>query len=233
MVVSKRWAGSLALVLAAWFVSTSSASAFGQKSAVELSAGEAAEESAEPDDTDDSNPPHRVQSPEEALAEDTAMIAEERGWTVAEAGRQIWLQEVSGPIIGKLRTEFPDSFAEARMAEDPGGVVTVVFAGEVPAGASQIAGPLGDDIKLVGGAALSERAMERRTGAVSQALLELGYRNFTTAGDAVTGLVSSSVQLADGAPRTERDALAALPDALRDHVRLELTVRPVVDELPG
>lgn len=193
-------------------------------------AASAADEPPIPGDTD-AGPSWHDQPAEVAQLEDVALIALSRGWTVPEAERKMRLQEKSGPVVGELRLAFPDSFAESRMSDNPDGPITVTFTEDTPERAREIAKPLGQDIVFASGAKISERDALRMSDLISDALVNLGYVEFVTFGDAISGMVSITARRTDGAPQTEGDAISRLPLDLRDHVDLSLTDTTIGSDL--
>lgn len=185
-------------------------------------ASSAADEPPIPGDTD-AGPLDHDQTDEEALLFDLTLLATSANWTIVDATQMRDLQRRSYPVVSSLRAEFPDSFAESRMPEQPGGKLTVTFAGPVPPRAYEIAEPLGDDIRLTSGAYHSEQQSIALGSQVTDAVKKLGFPAFTTNDNPVTGMVGVAAQRAPGTPQTEADALALLPQSMRNRVQISIT----------
>jgi hypothetical protein len=59
------------------------------------------------------------QSPEEALEEDLALIAEARGWTIEEARASREAADAVGRVAVKLEAERPEIFVGSIVSDDP------------------------------------------------------------------------------------------------------------------
>lgn len=183
----------------------------------------AAQVDGSPDDDLGPLPYGRLQTPTEAELQDALLIGAKAGWTLTQTQSMMDLQEDAGPIFSELRQVFPDEFAQADMAHDPGEPVTANFTAAVPEGVAEIAEPLGEQIVLAGGAQLSERAAQQLAETTTDAMRGLGFRELTVSADPIPGEIDVLARRAIGAPQTEAEVLSQLPETVRDRVQLRLT----------
>lgn len=160
-----------------------------------------------------------------AEAIDVAIIAADKGWTLAATRRRMTDQDTFGALQVKIEAQFPTTFAGAEFAEVPGGRSYLRFTGTVPAAARTLAAATGLDVQLTGGRRFSAVQLGTRSVAVVQHLVNAGHRP-VSAEVLPSGVVAVT---ASGAATPA----STLPPALREGVTVTFAQQPVVGELSG
>lgn len=159
-----------------------------------------------------------------ATVNDAEVLAEERGWDVKATVQHVEDSRRFADLAADLAAEFPKTFAGAAFAPRPGDVSVIRFVEEPPKEAHSRIEESGLEVRLVGGARYSQRALQDRAGKVHEHLIESGYKQVVTAamGDdtilaSVYGEGSSELprELADGVKVSPSRA----PVAVDEHTR--------------
>jgi hypothetical protein len=169
-----------------------------------------------------------VQSPEEALAQDLALIAEEAGWTIEEAAEHRRIADIAGRIQGQIAAERPDIFIGGALSEEPGGPLTMYIKGPADEYIRSLVAGAEIEIIIVDNQLYSRAELDARQSRVSEALLAKGYANFAVGTDIRTARIEADVTRQAGLPDDPEKILAALPADLRDSVDVEVSDAPVV-----
>lgn len=173
-----------------------------------------------------------LQSSEDAAAEDAALVAEARGWTLEEVAIYLRASEVMDGIAEQLTAERPDVFIGGALAEEPDGAPTIYIKGPAGDFVLGLVATAEIEIKIVDHQPYSLQELDERQTQVTLALRALGFQNFAVGSDIqARGKIIAEVTRQDGLPDDPDEILAGLPDDLRDSVELTVSDDPVVVDL--
>ena len=179
--------------------------------------------SAEPSDGAPEPTPH-LQSPEEAMAQDLALTAEGRGWTIEQAEAHYRASEAMDPITSRLAAERPDIFIGSALATEPSGPPKIYIKGPADDFVRYLVAGAGIAIEIVDDQPYSRNELDARQGQLVRALQEWGFASFSAGADIQDrGQIEASVVRQTGLPDDPAEILAGLPAELRDSVRLTVT----------
>lgn len=170
------------------------------------------------------DPMEGVQSDEESLAQDLALVAQSRGWTVEEAAADHRAAEIVGDIAAEVYAVRPNIFVGSVLSSEPGGSPALYIKGPADDLVLELVDKAEIDIRVVDNQPFSFNELEDRKIRVHRALEEQGFRYVAT-GFSVTGggQIKASVTTQEQLPSDEATILSNLPESLRDSVAL--TVR--------
>jgi len=170
--------------------------------------------------------PH-LQSPEEALAQDVALTAEGRGWTIEQAEADYRAGEAIDSITARLAAERPDVFIGSALSADPGGPPKIYIKGPADELVRDLVAGAGIEIEIVDNQPYSQAELDERQTQVVSALQEMGFQS-ASAGSRLEdrGLVDAGVVRQTGLPEDPDEILAGLPAELRDSVTLTVSDAP-------
>ena len=170
------------------------------------------------------NPDPSVELHDQATAEaiDIAIIADDKGWSLAATRRHLDDQHAFGELQDQIEAQFPTKFAGAEFAASPGGRSYLRFKGAVPSAARSLATDAGLNVGLTGGRKYSAAELANRAVAVVRFFGDAGYQ---LVGSAVlpSGLIEVAVT-------GEQTPGAELPPLLSDGVRVTFVGHDVVEE---
>jgi streptogrisin C len=166
---------------------------------------------------DEPSAEHLVTTSEEALAEDFALVAEERGTSVDEVESQYAEAEALGDVAVIAAERWPDQFVGSDVSGQDDDGPTLYIAGTPAPELLEIAQANG--VLVAGDQPFSFDELEERKLLVHHALEELGYKYVTTSFDVGKG---GWIDAAVGGPpyMNPREILGALPPEVRDSVGL-------------
>lgn len=173
-----------------------------------------------------------VQSPEDALAQDIALVADALGWTIEEATANYRAAEIVGNIAGRIAAERPDIFIGSALSPDPLGPPSIYIKGPADEFVRNLVAAAEIEVKIIDNQAFSLEELEQRQRRVVDALLAQGFQNLS-AGIRIQegGLIEAVVTREPGLPDDPAEILAALPPDLRGSVSLTVSDAPVGLEL--
>ena len=164
-----------------------------------------------------------LQSPEEALTQDLALIAEARGWTLEQAQAHYRASEALDPITSRLAAERPDVFIGAALAEEPEQPPKVYIKGPADQTVRYIVATAEVQIEIVDNQPYSRLELDDRKLRVAYALQDMGFKNFGAGADITSGRVDAEVIRQEGLPDDPDEILAALPADVREGVTLAVS----------
>src|SRR5206468_10280798 len=97
------------------------------------------------------------------------------GWTTKYAIERLLHQEVFGPYLESLSKEFPDTFTGGYTKNRPSARSWVLFKGDVPKRAIEIAADVGIEAEFLGGAKYSLAELEALSRALQHDLQAIGF----------------------------------------------------------
>ena len=170
---------------------------------------------------------HR-QSAAEGLAEDLALVAKAKGWTIKQAAADRKMADVIGAIAAKLAVERPDIFVGSVLSEKPGGVPSLYIKGYADQAVYELLVAAPVDIDLVDRQPYSFDELEALKLQVHSTLADQGYQDIATSFDfqarvPIQALVTVQTKL----PTLASEIAALLPATIRDSVAITLTTEPV------
>lgn len=144
---------------------------------------------------DPAQPDGRVQSEEEALAQDMATVAEAEGWSFAEAQRRLGPQDDFSGLTADLWKRYPDTYAGAWTdhAEDAS-FRYVRFLGTVPDGVRNEARSRGLNVIFKSDATFSSNELQARADTIHDDLLKTEFSEVATAVHVSAELVRVTVR---------------------------------------
>lgn len=174
--------------------------------------------------------PPVIQTKEQALAQDLALVAEAKGWTVEEAAADYKAAEVVGRIAEQVAARWPDSFVGSVLSPVPGGAPVLYIKGPANQEIRTLVIGAELEVKIVDRQPFSFEELEQRKTEVHRALLAQGFRTVAT-GFNITdgGQINASVTRQPGLPTATSEILSGLPSTLRDRVTLTVSDKPVVE----
>lgn len=171
--------------------------------------------------------PH-LQSPEEALAQDLALIAASRGWTVEEAKADHEAAEVVGDIAEEVAAKRPDIFVGSMLSPDPGGAPAIYVKGPADEFVRGLIAGANIAVKIVDNQPYSFGELDERKLEVYRALQAQGFTNLGASFDITArGRVDAAVTAKPGVTEDVNQILAKLPESLRNTVSLNVMDQPV------
>jgi streptogrisin C len=147
-----------------------------------------------------------------AVIEDTdvQLAAKQFGWDVEATAEHLNAQTSFGLLIDTVATKFPDSYAGAAFAEQPGAASQVMIKGDVLDDVARMVETSGLKVELVGGMKFSLLDQQRRSSEIIKVLRSAGYKEVGTA-----VLSGGQIQVAvSGTPRTRVELPAHLLDGV-------------------
>ncbi len=172
--------------------------------------------------------PPPVQSPAEALRQDLLLVAEAKGWTLAQAAADHEAAEIIGGIAGRVARERPQIFVGSAVNPVPGGAPTLYVKGPADAFVGQLVAGAAIDVDVVDRQPYSFTELEGRQLTVHKALVAYGFRSVATSVDLTgAGRIPARVTTEPGVDSRPSAVLAAMPAGLRSHVDLVVREEPV------
>ena len=153
-------------------------------------------------------------------APDLALTAKQTGLPVESVERAIAFQEAFWKYAGELIIRFPDQISAVWVDPVPNTRGHVRFTGEVPPEVTSEIERQGlldpNHVVLTGGGMISMADHSRRAELAHEALVELGYRNFTTFFDSINNVIRIKLQLPEGASQPSKlDLVGPVQDRVR------------------
>ncbi|MGW0805462.1 hypothetical protein [Nonomuraea sp. NPDC002799] len=172
--------------------------------------------------------PPPLQTAEQALQQDLRLVAEARGWTLAQARTNHEAAEVIGRIAAQVARERPEIFVGSKLDRRPGGAPTLYVKGPADAFVGGLVAAAGIEVKVADGQPYSFGELEERQLAVHQALVAYGFTSVSTSVDITgAGRIPARVTGEPGVDPRPAAVLAALPQGLRSSVDLTVSATPV------
>ncbi|MCH7810101.1 MAG: hypothetical protein IH863_05940 [Chloroflexi bacterium] len=169
-----------------------------------------------------------IQSSEEALAQDLALVAEAMGWTIEEAARHYRAGEIAGRIAGQVAAERPEIFVGGVLAEEPGGAPMLYIKGPADDFVRRLVADAEIDIKIVDNQPFSFEELQERQMQVHRVLQALGFQHaYTMSNITDAGKITAGVTRQPGLPNDPVEILSSLPAELRASVTLTVSDVPV------
>lgn len=175
-----------------------------------------------------------IQSPEDALAQDIALVADAAGWTIEEAMANYRAAEIVGNIAEQIAAERPDIFIGSALSPDPLGPPSIYIKGPADEFVRNLVAGAEIEVKIIDNQPFSFEELEQRKQRVVGALVARGFQNLSVGfriQDA--GLIEAAVTLEPGLPDDPAEILAVLPPDLRGSVSLTVSDAPVGVDLGG
>jgi len=173
---------------------------------------------AEPKPSPDSTP--HLQSPEEAAAQDLALIAESQGWTIEQAEAHNRAAEALDVITSRLTAERPGILVGSALSPDPGGPPTIYIKGPADDFVRELVASAGIEIEIVENEPYALNEIDERQQQVVRALQEWGFAGFSVYTDQESGQIMVAVVRQTGLPDDPDEILAGLPAELRENVTM-------------
>jgi hypothetical protein len=155
-----------------------------------------------------------------ALAPDIALTAKQTGLPVESVERAIAFQQAFAKYVGELIVRFPNQISAVWTEPIPNTRGHVQFIGEVPPEVTSEIERRGlldaNNVVLTGGGMISMADHSRRAELATEALVDLGYRNFITFPDPIDKVIHIELHLPEGAPQPSKlDLVGAVQDRVR------------------
>ncbi|MEM9383881.1 MAG: hypothetical protein AAGA68_02390 [Pseudomonadota bacterium] len=170
----------------------------------------------------------RKQTPEEARLQDLKLVAEAKGWTLAEAAADRQAADAVGAVAEQLAALRPDIFVGSVVSPVPGASPSLYIKGVADQMVYDLLATSSIPITLVDNQPYSLEELERRMQEVHSTLADEGYRQIATAVDfREQGVVRAEVTRQDGLPTSPSSVKALLPSSLRGAVEVAVRDEPV------
>ncbi|MCH8050916.1 MAG: hypothetical protein IIC86_02745 [Chloroflexi bacterium] len=169
-----------------------------------------------------------IQSNEDALAQDLALVAEANGWTIEEAAADRRAADVVGRIAVQVAAERPEIFVGGVLAEEPGGAPMLYIKGPADDFVRSLVANAEIDIKIVDNQPFSFEELDERKMRVHRVLQALGFRSAYIMSNVTDGgKIEAGVTRQTGLPDNPDEILSSLPAELRSSVTLTVSDVPV------
>ena len=170
-----------------------------------------------------------LQTNEEALAQDLALVADAQGWTTAQAAAHHRSAEAVGAVAEQLAATRPDVFVGSALPTDPEGAPILYVKGVADPGVLALAATSPISVVVADGQPFSFDELEERKLIVHHALEAMGFLDIATGFELDgAGVITSAVTALPGLPRDPAIVTTALPASMRDSVRLTVHDEDVV-----
>ncbi|MDJ0766242.1 MAG: hypothetical protein QNJ97_24885 [Myxococcota bacterium] len=190
--------------------------------------GQISEESSAQDWEDDDWDGYE-QTPEEALAEDLALVAKAKGWTIEEAAADRRAADEIGRIAVQLAKKRPDIFIGSAVSEEPGGVPTLYVKGPAGRDVLDLVKSSEIEINIADRQPFSFEELVARQQKVTRSLEELGYNDYKTFFKLEeAGKIHATVAVEANLPDTAFEIVQSLPVKQRDYVDLKVSHTPLL-----
>lgn len=172
-----------------------------------------------------------IQSSEDALAQDMALVAEAMGWTIEEAAADRRAADVVGRIAVQVAAERPEIFVGSVLSPEPGGAPMLYIKGSADEFVRKLVADAEIDVRIVDNQPYSFDELEERASQVARALQAQGFQD-VSAGFSIDGAgqIKAAVAREPGLPGDAAEILSGLPAALRASVTLTVSDAPVLVE---
>lgn len=165
-----------------------------------------------------------TQSPDDALAEDLALVADGRGWTVEQGDAYHRAASAIGRIAERVAEVRPEKFVGSALSSDPHGAPTLYVKGAVDQLIADLVAGADIEIVVADGQPFSFFELEERAFRVHDALMAQGFESVATGFDITrAGVITSTITPHRGREVSSEAILSRLPADLRSSV--ELTIR--------
>jgi streptogrisin C len=169
------------------------------------------------------------QSPEEALSADLKLVADARGWTLAEAKAFYEGEQAVERIAEAVASRWPEVFVGTALSSDPMGAPSLIIKGSASDALLELVAPSRASIEIVDDQPYSFAELQDRKHEVHSALLALGFVEVVTSSNALSaGRITVKLMTEPTLPSSVSEILAAVPAELRPSVDLTLHHRPIV-----
>jgi hypothetical protein len=170
-----------------------------------------------------------VQSPEDGEAQDLALAAAARGWTIEEAAADRLAADVVGRIAAQAAVERPDIFVGSVLSQEPGGTPSLFIKGPADEFVLSLVAKAEIDVKIVDNQPFAFEELEKRKLEVHRALEAQGFKYIST-GFNVTGAgqITAGVTRQSGLPEDAVHILSEVPQSLRADVALTVNAAVIV-----
>ena len=167
-------------------------------------------------------------TPEEAEAQDMALVAESEGWTIEEAAAHRHATDVVGDVAEKVAAARPNVFIGSVAPSEPGEPPSLYIKGRADRTVRDLVAGAEVPIILVDNQPFSLDELEERKLVVHRALENRGFKQIST-GFSVTGRgqITASVTREPGLPADPSAILEGLPSAMRGQVELTVSDEPI------
>ncbi len=173
-----------------------------------------------------------LQSPEEALEQDLALVAEARGWTLEEAAAYNHAEEAIEQVAVRVATVRPDVFVGSELSSQADGAPTLYIKGPADRQILDIANQAGIAIRIADNQPYSFDELETRKLQVHRALQAHGFSQLVTRADITRGgLIEVSLTAEPGSANAENELVSLIPVDLRSSV--EFTIRETPTAVPA
>lgn len=169
-------------------------------------------------------PAGEVQSSEDAFAQDIALVAEAKGWTIEQAEKHYRASEIVVEIAREIRSARPGVFVGAVLPSEPDGAPVLYIKGPADELVRGIVAGAEIEIKIADNQPFSGDELDERKSAVTRALVDLGFEIIMAGYNiADEGRITAAVAREPGLPDDPEGILSMLPAPLRDGVELTVT----------
>lgn len=165
-----------------------------------------------------------LQSPEDALAQDLALVAKAKGWTIKEAQADREAADAVGRVAVKLAEKRPDIFVGSVISEEPGAPPTLLVKGPADESVSDLVAQEDIEIRVLDQQPFSFSELKERQQQATEALLDHGYGEFSIpVGIQGGGELKITVREQPDLPSQPAEIVQLLPETLRESASVTVT----------
>lgn len=169
----------------------------------------------------EASPVATYQDEHTAFEADLKILAEETGLPEATVEGAMTFQEASAKYFDELMSRYPDQIAGIWVEPMPATTGHVVFVGDVPTEARELAVERGLDIVFSDGTEIPLEVQRLRAELAAQALLENGYQAFATSFDQSEQVIQIELKIPAGGERPDfEDVLKVIRERVASDARL-------------
>ena len=173
----------------------------------------------------------QLQSPDEALAHDLALIAAARGWTVEQAEADFRAAAAVGRIAEQVAANRPDIFVGSVVSPGPGGPPALYIKDPADDFVRGLVAQGEIDVQIVDEQPYSFEELKERSMELHEGLQGQGFTNLSTGFDITAPeVIQATVTRRPGLPDAANEILSRLPLSVRDSVTLKVADVPVAVE---
>jgi hypothetical protein len=170
-----------------------------------------------------------LQSNEEAVRQDLALVAAARGWTLEQATAQRAAGDVVSVLVKRIHAQRPDVVVGSLLSREPGGAPSIFIKGFADEFVKDLVAKATRKVNLVDEQPYSFLELQQRAWDVHAAIEGQGFRYVVTAPDIASGgRIRAEVTYEAGLPGAPTEIVGRLPAGLRSGVDVIVHEAPVV-----
>lgn len=175
------------------------------------------------------DPSRAVQSDEDAVAQDLALTAKAKGWTIEQAAADRGAADAVGRVAEQVAARRPEAFVGSALSTDPGGPPALYIKGRADQLVRTLAADAEVNVTLVEDQPFSFAELEDRKIKVHRSLEAQGFKSVSTGFDITDrGRIRAGVTRQPGRSADAATIRSRLPQSVREDTTVTVSDAPVV-----